>query len=111
MKVLFIGGTGNISSAVSRLALTRGVDLYLLNRGTRPLDVPGAKSIVGDIKNPASVAQALHGHDWDVVVNWIAFINLNGNDWRVGSAGAVRPVGAQHRRTDSRGIGEHVYDE
>jgi len=74
MKVLFIGGTGNISSAVSRLALTRGVDLYLLNRGTRPLDVPGAKSIVGDIKNPASVAQALHGHDWDVVVNWIAFV-------------------------------------
>ena len=33
MKVLFIGGTGVISSACSELALARGIDLYLLNRG------------------------------------------------------------------------------
>ncbi len=73
MKVLFIGGTGNISTSVSRLALSRGVDLYLLNRGSK-LDVPGAKSIVGDIKNPAALAKSLNEHHWDVVVNWIAFV-------------------------------------
>jgi len=32
LKILFIGGTGNISSAVSLLALNQGYDLYLLNR-------------------------------------------------------------------------------
>ncbi|MEZ4836236.1 MAG: hypothetical protein R2873_30275 [Caldilineaceae bacterium] len=40
MKVLFIGGTGIISSACSRLALQRGIDLYLLNRGQSHRAVP-----------------------------------------------------------------------
>ena len=35
MKVLFIGGTGNISTACSRLALEKGIDLYILNSGTK----------------------------------------------------------------------------
>ena len=73
MKVLFIGGTGNISMAVSRLALQRGMDLYLLNRGNRKVDLPGVKSITADIGKPAEVAKALAGHSWDCVVNWIAF--------------------------------------
>ena len=33
MKVLFIGGTGIISSACTRLAAEQGIDVYLLNRG------------------------------------------------------------------------------
>ena len=33
LKVLFIGGSGIISSACSRLAVERGIDLYVLNRG------------------------------------------------------------------------------
>ncbi|MEQ8688616.1 MAG: SDR family oxidoreductase [Imperialibacter sp.] len=73
MKVLFIGGTGNISTATSKLAISRGIDLYLLNRGKSPLTVEGAKSITGDINAPAQLGQALAGHEWDVVVNWIAF--------------------------------------
>ncbi len=73
MKVLFIGGTGNISMAASRLALQRGMDLYLLNRGNRKVDLPGVKSITADIGKPAEVAKALAGHSWDCVVNWIAF--------------------------------------
>jgi len=72
MKVLFIGGTGNISTAVSRLAIEQGVDLYLLNRGTgSPL--PGASHIQADINDPKQIESALKGHQWDVVVNWIAF--------------------------------------
>jgi nucleoside-diphosphate-sugar epimerase len=74
MKVLFIGGTGNISTSVSRLALARGVDLYLLNRGTRKIDLPGARSIKGDISNPKELGKVLNEHRWDVVVNWIAFV-------------------------------------
>jgi nucleoside-diphosphate-sugar epimerase len=74
MKVLFIGGTGIISSACSRLALERGIDLYLLNRGqsARPIP-PGAKVLLGDIHDPASARAALGGHRFDAVVNWIVF--------------------------------------
>jgi len=72
MKVLFIGGTGNISTAVSRLAIEQRVDLYLLNRGTgSPL--PGASHIQADINDPKQIESALKRHQWDVVVNWIAF--------------------------------------
>ena len=73
MKVLFIGGTGNISTATSRLAVAKGIDLYLLNRGKSPLSVEGAHSIIGDTSTPEQLEQALKGHEWDVVVNWIAF--------------------------------------
>lgn len=73
MKVLFIGGTGNISTSVSRLALERGVNLYLLNRGITNVKLPGAKSIVADIRKPNEAAKALEDHEWDCVVNWIGF--------------------------------------
>ncbi len=76
MKVLFIGGTGIISSAVSQLAIDQGIDLYLLNRGQSSRPVPdGATVIHGDINNdPDGVAQALADHHFDAVVDWIAFV-------------------------------------
>jgi nucleoside-diphosphate-sugar epimerase len=74
MKVLFIGGTGVISQAVSKLAVERGMELYLFNRGnTRSFIPEGAKLIEGDIRDPKSAAEALKGHEFDAVVNWIAF--------------------------------------
>jgi len=69
MKVLFIGGTGNISTSVSRLCIERGIDLHLLTRGKRKVDIPGAKMIPGDITNHP----VLGSQHWDTVVNWIAF--------------------------------------
>ncbi len=72
MKVLFIGGTGNISTSVSKLAVSRGIELYLLNRGKRPSGIAGAKHLIGDITDPG-IASVLKGHLWDVVVNWIAY--------------------------------------
>jgi nucleoside-diphosphate-sugar epimerase len=75
MKVLFIGGTGIISSACSRLAVERGIELYLFNRGnTTSRPVPeGAQIINGDIRDPESAREALKGHEFDSVVNWIVF--------------------------------------
>jgi nucleoside-diphosphate-sugar epimerase len=74
LKVLFIGGTGIISSACSTLAVEKGIDLYLLNRGNAKRAVPqGVTVLHGDIRDKSSVEQALEGHDFDVVVNWIAF--------------------------------------
>jgi len=74
MKVLFIGGTGIISSASSRLALERGMELYLLNRGQSPRPIPpGAKVLHGDIRDPQSVISALGNLSFDAVVDWVAF--------------------------------------
>ena len=73
MKVLFIGGTGNISASVSRLCVEKGIDLYLLNRGVTKVEIPGAVNITGDINDQESIKEKLKDHKWDVVVNWIAF--------------------------------------
>src|SRR5674476_732898 len=73
MKVLFIGGTGLISSACTRLAVERGVELFLLNRGSDPDRARGATSLVADLRDEAAAERALAGHRFDVVVDWIAF--------------------------------------
>lgn len=74
MKVLFIGGTGIISSACSELALQRGIDLYMLNRGQSFRPVPaGARVLHGDVRDPASAASALGNLEFDSVVDWVAF--------------------------------------
>src|SRR5437879_3564110 len=75
MKVLFIGGTGIISSACSALAVEKGFELYLLNRGnTTSRPVPeGATVLRGDIRDAASARSALEGRTFDSVVNWVAF--------------------------------------
>jgi nucleoside-diphosphate-sugar epimerase len=75
MKILFIGGTGIISSACAQLALERGHELYLLNRGqTTKRPVPqGAHVLRGDIRDRKSAQAALGDHKFDAVVDWIAF--------------------------------------
>jgi nucleoside-diphosphate-sugar epimerase len=74
MKVLFIGGTGIISSACARLALERGIELYLLNRGQSSRPAPeNARLLQGDIRQPEQVAKLLAGQTFDAVVDWIAF--------------------------------------
>ncbi|MFZ3069939.1 MAG: NAD-dependent epimerase/dehydratase family protein, partial [Anaerolineaceae bacterium] len=74
MKALFIGGTGTISSGCSKLALERGIDLYLLNRGQSIRPVPeGAKVLTADIRDPQSVRAALGGLEFDMVADFIAF--------------------------------------
>lgn len=72
MKILFIGGSGVISRAVTQQTIAAGHDLWLLNRGKhRPVE--GARTLVADMTDPVGTRAALHGHTWDVVVQWIAF--------------------------------------
>lgn len=73
MKILFIGGTGNISRESSELALKRGHDLYLLHRGSGGALPEGAKSLKADINESDKVEELIKDHYFDVVVNWIAF--------------------------------------
>jgi nucleoside-diphosphate-sugar epimerase len=76
MKLLFIGGTGIISSACADLALARGHELYLLNRAvSKKLDVPqGATVLQADVHgDPARLAAILADHHFDAVVDYIAY--------------------------------------
>jgi nucleoside-diphosphate-sugar epimerase len=74
MKALFIGGTGVISSACSRLAVERGADLTLLNRGRTERPIPsGIHLLQADVRDRESYSSALDGRIFDVVVNWIVY--------------------------------------
>jgi nucleoside-diphosphate-sugar epimerase len=75
LKVLFIGGSGIISSACARVAVERGIDLTVLNRGRtshRPLP-PGATILHADIREPQSVLEKIEDLEFDSVVDWVAF--------------------------------------
>ena len=74
MRVLFIGGTGIISTACTQLAVERGIDLTLLTRGQHPARVPaGVRTLQADIEDRDAVLRALDGASFDSVVDWIAF--------------------------------------
>jgi nucleoside-diphosphate-sugar epimerase len=72
MKVLFIGGTGIISTACTQLALARGLHVTVLNRGQRE-GLRGPEQIVVDINDAHAVATALGHQRWDAVVDFISF--------------------------------------
>jgi nucleoside-diphosphate-sugar epimerase len=74
MKVLFIGGTGVISSACSQLSVDRGIELFLLNRGRTPRSAPPSAHLIrADIRDRNAVEDAIAGQAFDVVVDWVAF--------------------------------------
>ena len=75
MKVLFIGGTGTISMAISRLLLSQGHTLYLLNRGSRNTGLSGDLiELKADINDEAAVAALISDLKFDVVADFIAFV-------------------------------------
>ena len=75
MRALFIGGTGTISMAISRLLVEQGWELYLLNRGSRKNVLDGqAKQIVADISKEQEVAEKIAGMNFDVVCDFIGFV-------------------------------------
>ncbi len=74
MKVLFVGGTGLISTAVSKQAVKRGIDLYVLNRGHNNHVLPKqVTTLTADINDKDAVRRVLAGHRFDSIVEWIAF--------------------------------------
>ena len=75
MKILLIGGTGTISSAITRQLAAGGHELWLLNRGNRRSEVPAnVKQIICDIDDEAGVLDALPVEPFDAVYEFIGFV-------------------------------------
>lgn len=74
MKALFIGGTGTISSAITKQLVAADCELYVLNRGNRNHHLPaGVKTITADINDEQRVTELISDHQFDVVADFIAF--------------------------------------
>lgn len=75
MKILLIGGTGTISSAITRQLAAGGHDLWLLNRGNRKIEVPAqVKQVIVDINDEDEVLRKLDGQEFDAVCEFIGFV-------------------------------------
>jgi len=73
-SILYIGGTGTISTACVRRSVERGHEVTVLNRGTGRRPLPeGVRLIEADVRDPASVRGALGGAEFDVVADFVAF--------------------------------------
>lgn len=74
MKALFIGGTGTISTEITKLCVRKGWDITLLNRGNASDRVPeGAHVLQADIGREDEVRELLKDTCWDVVADFIVF--------------------------------------
>ena len=76
MKILIIGGTGTISSAITRQLVAGGHELWLINRGSRTAELPeGVKLVTGNINNhPDEVVAKLGSEQFDAVCEFIGFV-------------------------------------
>lgn len=75
MKILFIGGTGTISTAITKqLSKNNQHQLYLINRGNRNKILPDNVTVIsGDVNEESIIAETIKDFKFDVVADFIAF--------------------------------------
>ncbi len=85
MKILFIGGTGNISMACTRIALEQNMEVWHLNRGKTNSDTPyGVNTFTADIHDTEKVKELIKDLYFDVVANFISFVPADvDNDFKI----------------------------
>jgi nucleoside-diphosphate-sugar epimerase len=123
MKVLFIGGSGIISTACTELAVKRGMELTLVNRGQHKASLPAAaKSVAVDVHDVAAAQKALGNTSYDVVVDWVAYtpedierdLQLFRGRTRqfifISSASAYQKPGTHYLITESTPLGNPHWD-
>jgi nucleoside-diphosphate-sugar epimerase len=95
MRVVFIGGTGLISSACASATVGAGHDLWLVNRGLSKLAaaVGPDRLIKADATDEKQLRGALEGREWDVVVQWVGYL----------------PGHVQQDLTTFAGVGQYVF--
>ena len=72
MKILFIGGTGNISTDCATLLHKRGHEIGMVTRGKSRVRI-AYNSVVADRKNLDAMRKALDGVAADVVINFLGY--------------------------------------
>ena len=72
MKLLIIGGTGTISTAVVKKAIEKGIDITVINRGNRKAP-EGVRQLVADMRDEKAAKAALEAETFDVVADFITF--------------------------------------
>ena len=74
MNVLLIGGTGVLSRDISKEILSKGMNLYMLNRGNRPSEIPDQATLIkADIRNAQDVTEKIADLNFDVVIDFLSF--------------------------------------
>ncbi len=74
MKILLIGGSGTISSAVTQKLVSENHQVFVLNRGNNNDRLPSSVHVlVADMANENDVAEIIKGHFFDAVCEFIAF--------------------------------------
>ncbi|PQP81218.1 NAD-dependent dehydratase [Paenibacillus sp. PCH8] len=75
MKALFIGGTGTISTAITKMLAKQGCELYLINRGNHNDELPAEVNVLqADMNDETRVAELIADLEFDVVADFIAFV-------------------------------------
>ena len=70
MKILIIGGSGQVSSRVAKVALCQNHEVWALTRGNRALP-QGVHAITADRNDPQSIKAALSGMTFDAALDCI----------------------------------------
>lgn len=74
MKLLIVGGTGVLSSAVVKEALAQGMEVSVINRGNRPDRLPeGVELIRSDVADEKNIREKLNGRHFDSVIDFICY--------------------------------------
>ncbi len=72
MKILFIGGSGNISTDCAALLYERGHEILTVTRGRNTLPV-GYQAIHADRKQPDTLREALKNVSVDIVIDFLGY--------------------------------------
>jgi nucleoside-diphosphate-sugar epimerase len=73
MRIVIVGGTGNISTSMVELLLAQGHEVTCFNRGQRAEVPPGAHLIQGDRKDRAAFEATMQREQFDVAIDMICF--------------------------------------
>ncbi|MFF2632614.1 SDR family oxidoreductase [Microbacterium sp. NPDC058021] len=75
LRLLFLGGTGTISTACVRAAVAAGHDVTVLTRGSRDRDLPPeVRRLTGDVRDAESIRAAIGDQRFDVVADFLSFV-------------------------------------
>jgi len=89
MRICIVGGTGNISTSITRLLIEQGHDVTVFNRGQRGRAPEGAREIHGDRQDREAFERAMQAEKFDAAIDMICFTAEDA----AGSLRAFRGVG------------------